>query len=309
MKYFYGPVYSRRLGFSLGINLFPKKLCSFNCIYCQLGRTRRRRIERVSLVNFSQFKKEFKEIIKRNPKIDYITFSGCGEPTLHKNLDRLIGIIKKVIKDKHPVCLITNSSLLYRKEIREELKNIDLIIPSLDAPQEKLFKKINSPHKKISFSKIVEGLIEFRKDYKSIKFWLEIMLVKDFNDKEEIAYEFKKIIKKINPDKVQLNLPLRPNPSSKINFTPSYSIVRKFKTILGKNCEIVKLKKTKGGEKRIMEKEIILNSLKSRPQTIEDLATAFGTDKKILEDAVRNLLKKGIVERVEKDKKIYFLAK
>ncbi|OQX80080.1 MAG: hypothetical protein B6D56_05780 [Candidatus Omnitrophica bacterium 4484_70.1] len=306
MKYFYGPVYSRRLGFSLGINLFREKTCSFNCVYCQLGETKRRRKKRAFFIKEDIFKEELEKILKSKPKIDYITFSGCGEPTLHENLDKLIKIIK--MRTKIPVCLITNSSLLYMKKVREELKEIDLLIPSLDAPDEKLLRKINRPVKGISFSKILEGLIRFRKEHKDKEFWLEIMLVNGFNDKEEVAYKFKEIIKKIKPTKVQLNLPLRPNPSVKIDFMPSGVLIEKFKKILGENCEVVEFRKSKKRGK-VIEKEVILNSLKIRPQTIKDIAIVLKTSEKKAEYFVENLIKEKKIYKVIRNKKVFYLAK
>ena len=306
MKYFYGPVYSRRLGFSLGINLFREKTCSFNCVYCQLGETKRRRKKRAFFIKEDIFKEELEKILKSKPKIDYITFSGCGEPTLHENLDKLIKIIK--MRTKIPVCLITNSSLLYMKKVREELKEIDLLIPSLDAPDEKLLRKINRPVKGISFSKILEGLICFRKEYKDKEFWLEIMLVKGFNDREEAAYKFKEIIKKIKPTKIQLNLPLRPNPSVKIDFIPSGVLIEKFRKILGENCEVVEFRKSKKRGK-VIEKEVILNSLKIRPQTIKDIAIVLKASEKKAEYFVKNLIKEKKIYKVIRNKKVFYLAK
>lgn len=306
MKYFYGPVYSRRLRFSLGVNLFEKKTCSFNCVYCQLGETKRRRKKRAFFIKEDIFKEELEKILKSKPKIDYITFSGCGEPTLHKDLDKLIKIIK--MQTETPLCLITNSSLLYMKKVREELKEIDLLIPSLDAPDEKLLRKINRPVKGISFSKILEGLIRFRQEHKDKEIWLEIMLVKGFNDQEEVAYKFKEIIKKIKPTKIQLNLPLRPNPSKELDFMPSEVLIEKFKKILGENCEVVEFRKSKRRGK-VIEKEVILNSLKIRPQTIKDLAISLQTTEEKAEDFVENLIKEKKIYKVIRNRKIFYLAR
>ena len=208
-NYFYGPVPSRRLGFSLGVDLLSKKTCSFNCLYCQLGPNSKKTAKRFSFSKLPKFKEGLKEIIGRNPKINYITISGSGEPTLYKGLDKIIAAIKKVTQNKYPVAVITNSSLLYKGEVRDELKKADLIVPSLDAATSKTFSKINRPCKGITLKRIVSGLIQLRKEFKG-KIWLEIMLISGINDSKREIEKFKEIIDKISPDKIQLNLPVRP---------------------------------------------------------------------------------------------------
>ena len=236
MSYFYGPVPSRRLGFSLGVNLTPKKLCTFNCVYCQLGETTKKTIKRFFYVDPVELKKELTKIVNRNPKIDYISISGSGEPTLHKGLDKIIDTIRETTNNKYRVCVITNSSLLYKKEVRKELEKADLIIPSLDAATEESFSRIDKPHKQITLKKIVDGLINLRKEFKG-KIWLEIMILGGINDSLKEAGIFKKLVAKIKPDKVQLNLPIRPAGASIA--LPDYERVKKIKKIIGKKCEIV----------------------------------------------------------------------
>jgi len=276
-NYFYGPVPSRRLGFSLGIDLFPKKTCSFNCLYCQLGPSDKKVIRRFSFIKFSKFRRDLREIIKKNPKIDYITISGSGEPTLHKDLDKIITAIKEVTQNKYPVAVITNSSLLYRKKVREELKRADLVVPSLDAATVKTFSKINRPHKAVTLKKIIYGLNQLKREFKG-KIWLEIMLVAGINDSNKEARKFKEIIDKINPDKVQLNLPIRPA-GVKI-FLPNQKRINNIKKILGRNSKVVakfSLKKRKrriGGDLR----RDILNFLKVRPASLEDLVKSLGVN-------------------------------
>jgi wyosine [tRNA(Phe)-imidazoG37] synthetase (radical SAM superfamily) len=274
MSYFYGPVISRRLGFSLGVDLLPKKICTFDCLYCQVGRTVRKTIRRFSYVDLGKLKKELRGIIEKNPKIDYITISGSGEPTLHKNLDRIIMEIKKIVKDKLPVCVITNSSLLYRKDIRGELINADLIIPSLDAATSYTFNKINRPHRKVTFNRIIEGLIKLRKEFKG-KIWLEIMLVKGVNDSLKEMRQFKKIVEMIKPDKIQINLPVRPT-AEKVSL-PLPERIRKIEKMLGHKGKAVTAAKMQ--KQRIFYKNIkayILEFLKRRPGRLEELVSSYG---------------------------------
>jgi wyosine [tRNA(Phe)-imidazoG37] synthetase (radical SAM superfamily) len=274
MKYFYGPVPSRRLGFSLGVDLTPKKTCTFNCIYCQLGVVTQPKIKRVFYIDFAEFKKELKVVLAKNSKIDYITLSGSGEPTLHKDLGKIIKAIKKISKYKYPVAVITNSSLLHRKKVRDQLKEADLIVPSLDAPSAVIFKKINRPHPKINFYKIKKGCIQLRKEFKG-KIWLEIMLVKGVNDSLEAADKFRKIIKRIKPDKVQLNLPIRP--SGEEIFSPDPSQLKKIADIIGQEVEVVApFSKDKKLKEVTVKEEEILDYLRRRPATVDDLSSFLG---------------------------------
>lgn len=236
MKYLYGPIHSRRLGFSLGVKLAPEKVCTFDCIYCQTQQPKKAKLQRFEYVDICCLKRELKEILDKKLLINYITLSGCCEPTLHKNLNRIIAAIKEVSKNKYPVALITNSSLLYRKKIRQELMAADLIIPSLDAPCAKIFKEINRPHCRLNFNKIVQGLIDLRKEFKG-KIWLEIMVIKGINDDLKIIGEFKRFINQINPDKVQINLPVRPS-AEKVKLV-SEEAVKEIKNVLGKMVEII----------------------------------------------------------------------
>jgi len=307
MRYFYGPVPSRRLGFSLGVDLLPRKICSFNCLYCQLGQTKKKTARRFSYIKFSKLKKDLKTIIKKHPKIDYITISGSGEPTLHKDLDKIIIAIKKTTQNKYPVAVITNSSLLYRKRVREELKKADLIVPSLDAATAKTFSKINRPFKGIILNKVISGLIQLRKEFKG-KIWLEIMLVAGINDSKKEAKKFKEIIDKINPDQVQINLPVRPA-AVKISI-PSQERINDIKKILGKKLKVVakfslkqRKKKIGGGLKRD-----ILNFLKVRPASLEDLTISLGINSNQMIKQLYLLIEQGLIKETWVRKTKYFVT-
>jgi len=273
-NYFYGPVPSRRLGFSLGVDLLPSKTCSFNCLYCQLGLSKKKTMRRFSFIKLSEFRKELKEVIEKNPKIDYITIAGSGEPTLHKDLDKIIALIKEVTKSKYKIAVFTNSSLLYRKKVRDELREADLIVPSLDAATDKTFLKINRPLKGITLKRIISSLIQLRKEFKG-KIWLEIMLVSKINDSKEEIDKFKEIISKINPDKIQLNIPIRP---AGVELSiPSPKKIKTIERVLGKTSKgVVKFSLKKSGGKDYGNlKRNILKFLKVRPATLEDLTKSL----------------------------------
>src|SRR4030042_7030693 len=200
IQHIFGPVPSRRLGRSLGIDLIPSKTCTYDCLYCQVGRTTEKTITRKSWVNIDEVIAELKTKLLAKP--DYITLSGSGEPTLFDGCGRLIEKIKQITNI--PVAVITNGSLLFMPEVRKELLAADVVMPSLDAGDEETFKKINRPCSRITFDKMLQGLIDFRKEFKG-KYWLEVFLVAGLNDSDEQIDKIAACIEKIQPDKVQLN--------------------------------------------------------------------------------------------------------
>lgn len=204
MKPIYGPVPSWRLGRSLGIDpIMEKKTCSFDCVYCQLGKTINKTSKRKIFVNENIIKKQLKEIIKK-VKADVVTISGTGEPTLAKNLGKIIDNIRK--STYLPVAVLTNSSLIYKKEVRDDLKKADIVVVKLDAPNEELLKKINKPVRGITFEKILNNIKKFRKEFNG-KLAIQIMFIKE---NKNCASELAKLVKELKPDEVQIDTPLRP---------------------------------------------------------------------------------------------------
>jgi len=210
MKYIYGPVKSRRLGLSLGVSLTPYKVCSFDCIYCQLGKTIQRTGQRKEYVNIDEISAELKLWLAENRtktgELNYITLSGAGEPTLNIGIGGVIAAIKQLTAI--PVAVLTNSSHLSDPEVRKAIIAADLIVPSLDAATQDIFERLNQPEKGIKISAIIEGLVALRKEF-SGRIWLEVMLINGVNDQPEQIKELKLAIERINPDKIQLNSPVR----------------------------------------------------------------------------------------------------
>lgn len=209
MKYVFGPLPSRRLGQSLGIDPIPPKTCNWSCVYCQLGRTRPLINERKEYIPKEEIVAEIRETLASHKPgdIDWITFVGSGEPTLHTGLGWMIRQVKSMTDI--PVAVITNGSLLYLPEVREDLLAADAVLPSLNAGTEELYKKINRPHHVLTFDKLVSGLLAFRKEYKG-KLWIEVMLIKDLNDTQEALQDLATLLKQIKPDAVHIVLPTRP---------------------------------------------------------------------------------------------------
>lgn len=208
LKHIFGPVLSRRLGNSLGVDLIPFKTCSMDCIYCECGKTTNLTTKRDEYVSTAEVIKELGKYLNSAPELDYITFAGTGEPTLHSGIGAIVDFLKEKYS-QYRIALLTNSALLTDKQLVEEIKNIDLIIPSLDAVSEKVFNKINRPAKNIKVNDIINGIISLKKEYRG-KLWLEIFIVPGINDTERELIRFNKVLDNINPEKVQLNSLDRP---------------------------------------------------------------------------------------------------
>ena len=199
-EYIFGPVPSRRLGRSIGIDLVPFKTCTYDCIYCQLGRTTCKTMQRKEWVPFYEIISQLKEKLYLRP--NYITLSGSGEPTLFSRCGELIYQIKEITDI--PVAILTNGSLFWMPEVRKSLLNADLVIPSLDAGSQHLFQYVNRPHPEIFFDEMVEGLIRFREEYTGA-YWLEVFLLAGVNTPEVEIEKLKACIHSIQPDRVQAN--------------------------------------------------------------------------------------------------------
>jgi len=228
-RFTYGPVPSRRLGRSLGVSLIPSKTCTYSCVYCQLGHTKQLRARRGSF-----FPKEriLAEIVNSVPQdgIDYVTFVGDGEPTLSNDLGWLIRHTKKELQ--LPVAVITNGSLLFHEDVRDDLNQADVAIPSLDACSERVFRIINRPHRNIRFKQILQGLIDFRLEY-SGQIWVEIMLVKDLNDTTRQLRKIKHTIDMVNPDRVYVLTPTRPPAESWVKPSDPETILKAQEIVAG----------------------------------------------------------------------------
>lgn len=237
MKYIFGPVPSRRLGQSLGIDTIPLKTCNWNCVYCQLGRTLPLTNERREYVPVDDILLEAEQalISRANGEIDWVTFVGSSEPTLHSSLGELIRRVK-MITDL-PVAVITNGSLLYLPEVRRELSVADAVLPTIDAGIVELYRKVNRPHPQITFSRLVNGLTAFREGYRG-KLWVEVMLVRGLNDTSEALEDIAKVLQRVKPDAVHINLPARPPAETWVQPTDGAGLTRAI-SIFGSIAEVV----------------------------------------------------------------------
>ena len=237
MKYVFGPVPSRRLGQSLGIDTIPLKTCNWNCVYCQLGRSVPLTNERKEYLPSDEILSEVEQAltIHKPGEIDWVTFVGSGEPLLHSKMGWLIQQVKTMTK--LPVAVITNGSLLYLPEVRQELIAADAVLPTLDAGTAELYRKINRPHPEITFERLVDGLIAFRKEFRG-KLWVEVMLVDGLNDTPQALWDIANILQLIKPDAVHINLPTRPPAEEWVKPPHSESLMQAM-AILGYSAEVV----------------------------------------------------------------------
>jgi wyosine [tRNA(Phe)-imidazoG37] synthetase (radical SAM superfamily) len=206
-KYVYGPVASRRLGRSLGVDLVPFKTCTYDCVYCQLGRTTHRTTQRGEYVPVDAVLAGLKTKLAHGPKPDYISLAGSGEPTLHARIGDLIAGIK--LMTRIPVAVLTNGSLLWVLEVQEALMEADLVLPSLDVGDEPMFQRVNRPHPEILFEAMVDGLAAFTARFRKLV-WLEVLLVDGLTGNEKEVEKIAALARRIQPGRVQLNTVSRP---------------------------------------------------------------------------------------------------
>jgi len=275
-KYLFGPVPSRRLGMSLGIDLIPKKVCSLNCVYCEVGKTTKLTTDRFEYVKYDKVINELKDFMSSKPKIDYITFSGSGEPTLNCR----IGDVLNFIKENYPnvkTAVLTNGTLLSDKNLRQELLKADVILPSLDAAGQKAFMKINRPAHGILLQDYIQGLIDLRKEYEG-KIWLEVLFLKGYNDSEDELIRLKEAIEKIKPDSVQLNTLDRPGTKEKLIPLSKDELQHIIDFWEFDNAEIIasQLQRTNISSYRGDVASTILETIARRPCTLNDLHRLLG---------------------------------
>ena len=292
-KYVFGPVPSRRLGRSLGVDLVPYKTCTFDCIYCDLGRTTHKTISRGFFVSPEQIQRELELVLPAlDNQPDYITLSGSGEPTLNQNIGEVIHNIKN--QTSIPLAVLTNGSLLSIGEIRKELSEADLVIPSLDAVNEVTFQCLNRPHPSLEINAIISGLVQFRKIYRG-QIWLEIVFCRGINDDKKEIERLKEVIERIQPDRVQLNTPVRP-PAEDFAYPLTRERLVEMKNLVGKNAEVVSEFAAPIGHSFESDKDVeILNLIKRRPYTAEDISRALGVHLDEVAKDLSRLVREGAV--------------
>jgi len=307
-RYLYGPVPSRRLGWSLGIDLVPHKVCTYNCIYCQVGRTTEETVVRKEYTPKEEVLEEVRSFLsKEGPPIDHLSLSGSGEPTLHSQIRSIIEGIKGM--SKTPVAVLTNGSLLYEKEVREDLLLADVVLPSLDAVSQEVFRKINRPPGGFSVDNVIAGIVEFRRIYRG-QIWLEILFCRGVNDGRDELGRMKEAIDRIGPDRVHLNTVVRP-PAETWARPLSNQELEEIRVFFGERASIITefdrhLFSVSEGNRR----QEILKILKRRPLSHVDLSKGMGISPEELEGEIRPLVQEGTIRvRFFGDSVYYEMAK
>jgi len=301
-KYLFGPVPSRRFGLSLGVDLTPFKTCSLDCVFCQLGRTTNRTVERKEYVPTDAVCAELEEWLSTDGQADYITLSGSGEPTLHSRFGDVLEFIRT--HTPIPAVLLTNGTLLDQPEVREAASRAHVVKISLSAWDAASYGWINRPHPELSFNRLVEGLKEFRARFKG-SLWMEVFLIGGMNSIPNDVKKIAKIAKEISPDRIHLNTAVRPPAHDFVSpltreeldslaplFDPPAEVIAEFKTTLKQNIRT--------------NENSLLDMLRRRPCTSEQIAGAFGLHLNEVAKYVGKLLRTNQIRMIRQNNTVYY---
>ena len=302
-SHIYGPVPSRRLGFSLGVDIIPFKTCTLDCIYCQLGPTPEKRNSREEFYTVEEITTQIRDTLASGRQIDSITFSGSGEPTLNTMLGELIREVKTFTDI--PVTVLTNATLLPDPAVQEALLAADRIVPSLDAAAQDVFERINRPAPGIRIEDIIDGLAGFRKRF-SGEIWLEILLVKGINDSEEHLRLLKTAAEKIGPDRIQINTVVRP-PSDAEAKPLSKDRLEEIRSFFGDKAEII-AEFSRPLQTPVAEDltDQVLAVIRRRPVTLDDLVSSLGMEKEKIKNCLEPLLAEKAVQEAHQGGRIFY---
>ena len=272
-RYVFGPVASRRLGRSLGVDVVPAKVCTLDCVYCEIGRTTTKTVERRPYVPIEEVLAEVQARLDQGVQADTITITGSGEPTLNSQLGQIIDRIKGI--SAIPVALITNGTLFCRQDVRYDAARADLVMPTLDAADQSTFEAIHRPHSEITIETVVEGLVAFRSQYKG-PIWLEVFLIADVNTSDDHIQRLKTLIARVRPDKVQINTAVRPTADPDVR-RPSAAQLRAIALRIGPQCEVIAdAPRLPGTPDSGVRPQDILALLRRRPCTLSQLCSGLG---------------------------------
>jgi wyosine [tRNA(Phe)-imidazoG37] synthetase (radical SAM superfamily) len=302
-KYLFGPVPSRRLGRSLGVDLVPLKACTLDCIYCQVGATTDKRIEREEFVPLEEVLTELRRWVSEGRSADYVTVSGSGEPTLYSRLGELILGVKEITDI--PVAVITNGTTFVDPVVRADCAFADLVVPSLDAGDPRMFVRVNRPHESLDFDAIVEGLVRFRQEYRG-QIWLEVFLIAGINALEPDVKRIAEIARRIHPDKVQLNTVARP-PAERFAVAVAREKLEEFCDLFTPRAEII----ASYGEGHrqsagTAHKDEVLAMIRRHPCTADDVASGLRIHRNEALKYLQELLQEGALQTELRDNRLYY---
>jgi len=300
----FGPVPSRRLGRSLGVDLVPFKTCSYDCVYCQLGRTTCKTIERKEWVPLDAVLAQVESRLASGP--DYITLSGSGEPTLFSRIGELIDRIKDMTDV--PIAVLTNGSLLWQEAVRDDLRRADLVMPSLDGGNERMFQYVNRPADGLSFDRVLEGLATFRREYGG-RYWLEVFVLGGVTDVESEVEAMAAAVRRIGPDRVQLNTVTRP-PAEDFAFAVSPDVMGRLARRMGGNAEAVADYRHVHEQPAFAARgQDVLELLQRRPCTVADIAAGLGMHRNEVVKYVEQFLAEKRIDSQKRNGRTYYLVR
>jgi wyosine [tRNA(Phe)-imidazoG37] synthetase (radical SAM superfamily) len=298
-RFVFGPVHSRRMGYSLGIDPVPRKTCSMDCIYCEVGPTDKWTMERREWVPVGDILEEVRRKLAEQHRIDVITFSGSGEPVLHSGLGAIIDGIRRMTD--LPIAVLTNGSYMDDAAVRADLARADIVVPSLDAVTPEVFQAINRPHRKLRLEDVIAGLKAFRREFQG-KLWLEVLLVEGVNDGDEEIRQLAEVAAEIDPDRIDLNTVVRPPACEGVRGVSPERLER-IREMLGPRAFVVGRVSGQAPPPAAVDlAEEIAEIAARRPVTRHDLIDTLGRKPGEIESVVRTLLEAGrLRERIHDD--------
>jgi len=303
MEYVFGPVPSRRLGHSLGIDLVPFKTCTLNCIYCQLGRTNHTTDQRAEYVAVADVLRDLKSALEKTPDPDYVTLSGSGEPTLHSRIGAVIEGIRAITT--LPIAVLTNGTLFSDEKVRSECNLADVVLPSLDAGDEQTFKIVNRPAAGLTFQGLLKGLTAFRRGFKG-QIWLEVFLVGGVTDNSAAVGKIARAAASICPDRIHLNTAVRPTAEGFVQ-PDSVTDLKRYADFFDPRAEFAFPLSSKSSGIGILD-EHLLDILKRRPCTLESMAKILNLPPVEIIKYVDEMESRGLLVISRRGENIFFSA-
>ncbi|MEA2040300.1 MAG: radical SAM protein [Thermodesulfobacteriota bacterium] len=304
-KYLFGPVPSRRFGRSLGVDLSPYKTCSMDCVFCQLGRTTVKTVNRQEYVPTDMVLSELGEWLKKDGRADYITLSGSGEPTLHSRFGEVLEFVRK--NSEIPAVLLTNGTMLYLQEVRDAASLANVVKVSLSAWDQASYGWVNRPHPQLRFDQLIEGQKAFRSQFKG-QLWMEVFLVGGMNSFPDDVCKIAAFAKEIGPDRIQINTAVRP-PAEDFAAALSRERMEELTNLFHPKAEVIAEFRAKHADHIQVNQEMIFSMLQRRPCTADQVADVFGMHLNEVSKYLGKLMRTEQIRMERKNTIVYYATK
>ena len=304
-RYLFGPVPSRRLGLSLGVDLVPMKTCSLNCVFCEVGRTTRHTLERREYVPLRDVLAELELWESRGGRAEYITLAGSGEPTLHTGFGRVLEFVRS--RPRFASALLTNGTLFTESDVRRDACAADVVKLSLSAWDQASFERLHRPCKGVTLTDMVAGYRAFRRDYKGT-LWVEVFLVPGFNDRTEDVRRIAALVASVAPDRIHLNTAVRPTAEQGVGLVEADRL-EQLADLFRPRADVIASFSSRQADGGATDDTAILDMLRRRPCTAAQVAAAFGLEVGRVQRMLENSLRRGDVEAVDQGGEKYFVGR